>query len=628
VNLRKVLRIARWEVTKNAGGVDRRTLVVAGIAVLVAAVVAPFAATQGIALDAGIYRVGVAEGNPYHPVVDADATFVAKNASLEAFEEGEIDVLIRGGSVTAVESQKGRAAMEELRSSVKQYNDVQMRQEPNQSAAFPVAVSLEYVEREQVRDVIAPGAGETTPTPSDGSGDDDTDDDGTDGGSTDGGSTDGGDGTDSGGTSGGSDGAGTATGGSEVSSGGGGNIGGIAGSLASTNATGTPGDISPPFPFQSLVLAFLFLLPMNFVIQAYGSTMLSERLNRRGELLLVSPVTRFDIIGGKTLPYFTAAISVVGVIAVGLEYPSIDPVSVGTSLLAVTPIALLFLSATFLGAMFARSFKELTFVTVTVTVSLTTYAFVPAIFTDVGAIALISPLTIVVRNLQDQAVTLGEFAFSTVPPLLTAGVLFALGGGLYREEDMFTQRPIPLKVLDALAARVHGKWSVALLSALLLPFVFVAELVGVAMLFAIPPAASVPVILVIVAIIEEVAKSLHIYAGYAHSRFEAGIATAVVIGAASGVGFFVGEKLTLLAQLVGLPELAVGRAALATGTGTPSIPLVLAFLFAPLLLHVVTAAISAVGASRSKRAYAAAISVAIVVHFAYNLTVVNIGGGF
>jgi len=618
VKLGKVLRIARWEVTKNAGGVDRRTVVVAAVAVVVAGLVAPFAATSGIALDAGIYRVGVEESSPYYPVVEEDPTFVARNASLEAFEEGDIDVLIRGESVTAVQSQKGRAALAELRSSVKQYNDFQMRQEQNQSAAFPVAVDLSYVERSAVRDVIAPGAGDEVPTEDgDGSGSgDSTDTDGSDSGGGDSDGSDGGDSSERPSV--------TESDDSELS--GGGDVGGIAGSLASTNATGTPGDISPPFPFQSLVLAFLFLLPMNFVIQAYGSTMLSERLNRRGELLLVAPVTRFDIIGGKTLPYFTAAISVVGVIAVGLEFPSVEPVSVVLSMLAVTPIALLFLSATFLGAMFARSFKELTFVTVTVTVSLTTYAFVPAIFTDVGAIALISPLTIVVRNLQDQAVTLGEFAFSTVPPLLTAGVLFALGGGLYREEDMFTQRPIPLKILDALAARVYGKGTVALMSALLLPFVFVAELLGVAMLFAIPPAASVPVILVIVAVIEEVAKSLHVYAGYVHSRFEAGIVTALTLGAASGVGFFVGEKLTLLAQLVGIPELAVGRAALATGTGTPSVPILLAFLLAPLVLHTVTAAISAVGASRSRRAYVVAISVAIVIHFVYNITVVNVSG--
>jgi len=634
VKLRKVLRIARWEVTKNAGGVDRKTIAVAAVALLVAGLVAPYAASQGIALDSGIYRVGVSEDSPYYQVVTEDPTFVAREPSEAALQAGRIDVLVEPGEPPdPASSAKGEAALSELRSTVTDYNDRQMRQEANESAAFPIAVTLRYVERQNVQEVLAPGGtdqgddGDADEEPADPSDSDDTsgetgsDTDGDDGGSgEETGSGD--DGTGDGSTDPAQSGEGDTTAG-----GAGGNVGGLAGSLAGGNASGTPSDISPPFPFQSLVLAFLFVLPLNFIIQAYGSTMLSERLNRRGELLLVAPVTRFDIIGGKTLPYFGAAVTMAGLIAAGLQFPDVSPVSVGLSVLAITPIALLFLAATFVGAMFARSFKELTFVTVTVTVSLTTYAFVPAIFTDVGAVALISPLTIVVRDLQGQAITLGEFTFSTLPPTLTAGVLFALGAGIYREEDMFTQRSIPLKTLDALAARVYGKWSVAAVSAVLLPFVFVAELVGVAMLFAIPQAISIPAILVIVVIIEEFAKSLHIYAGYAHNRFEAGLKPALVLGAFSGAGFFVGEKFTLLAQLVGLPEqVVVGQAALATGTGTPSIPVLIAFLLAPLLLHVVTAAISAVGASRDRETYVLAVVLAMIIHFGYNFTVVSASG--
>jgi ABC-type Na+ efflux pump permease subunit len=618
VKRRTVLRIAKWEVTKNAGGVDKRTIAIAAVALLAAGAIAPYAASQGVALDAGLYRVGVEEDNPYYPVIADDPTFVVARPSEQAFEDGRIDVYVSGTNIVAADSQKGRAALEELRSTVQDYNDGRMLEATNQSAAFPVGVSVTYRERSNVTDVIAPGA---------------TDDDGSDGGDGTGETTtESGDATESGGDSGGGGDA-TPTGAAtdEEASGGGGTgdgVGGIAGQLGGSNASGTPADIAPPFPFQSLLLAFLFLLPMNFVIQAYGSTMLSERLNRRGELLLVAPVTRFDIIGGKTLPYFAAAIGTTGVIATVLEPGSFSPVSVLVSMAAVTPIALLFLSATFLGAMFARSFKELTFVTVTVTVSLTTYAFVPAIFTDVGAVALISPLTIVVRNIQNVPVGIWEFTFSTAPPTLTAGVLFTLGAGLYREEDMFTQRPIPLKALDALAARVHGKWSVLLLSIGLLPFVFVLELVGVATFFAMPPALAIPVVLAIVAVVEELAKSLHVYAGFVRGRFERALVPAAVIGVFSGLGFFIGEKLTLLAQTVGLQDLPVGDALLTeSGTAAGAPPLVLAgLLLLPLLLHTVTAGISAVGASKGRRAYTIALGVSITVHLAYNLTVVSFSG--
>jgi len=125
--------------------------------------------------------------------------------------------------------------------------------------------------------------------------------------------------------------------------------------------------------------------------------------------------------------------------------------------IAVLPVALTFLAATFVGAMFARSFKELTFVTVGVSVLLTTYAFVPSDLHERHARgALVSPLTLVVFDLQGEAVSVGEVLFSTGPMTIGAALLFGLGLGVYREEDMFTQKPVGRKFLDALAVRLSA----------------------------------------------------------------------------------------------------------------------------------------------------------------------------
>jgi ABC-type Na+ efflux pump permease subunit len=254
-------------------------------------------------------------------------------------------------------------------------------------------------------------------------------------------------------------------------------------------------------------------------------------------------------------------------------------------------------------------------------VFLTSYAFVPAVFTNTGPIALISPLTLVVRDLTGEALSLGDLAFATLPATATGLVLFGFGAGLYREEDMFTQRPVPLKFLDALAGRVHRLRSVALVVALLLPFVFVAELLAVALLFALPVGLSIPVILVMVALIEEAAKSLPVWAGLAHDRFPREARTLLAAGVLAGGGFFVAEKFTLIAQLVGLPEVQVGRAALET-SGAGALTL-LAFLLAPLALHTVTAAASALGMTRGRWGYVGGYLVAVAIHLAYNLTVVS-----
>ena len=610
---RKLLRIARWEVTKNASGVDRRTAAVAVGALLLLGALAPAIAGSGVAVDQGIYRVGVAADNPYHPVAAGDDTFAVRDPDPGALPRDDIDLLVTGTDPVTVRpapDAKGRAAAAEFRSAVGSYNDAQLRRPgENETAAFPVSVTLEYESRSDSEGAVAGG----------GSGDS--------GGDTGSGGGDGGAGgdTDDGGVS---PGSGGDSGGSAAADAGG--AGGVLGGLGSdSSSTTNPSDLAPPFPFESLVLAFVFVVPLNFLIQAYGSTFLSERLNRRGELLLVSPVTRLDIIAGKTLPYFLGAMAIEAAIAVGLTYLATGALGGLVSVLAVTPLVLLFLAATFLGAMFARSFKELTFLTVTITVTLTSYAFVPAIFTNAGPVALISPLTIVVRTLQGQAVPLGDFAFSALPPLLTAAVLFGLGAGLYREEDLFAQRSVPLKLLDALAGPVRKRWHVGAVTALLIPFVFVLELLAVAFLFALGEL-SVPLVLVAVAVIEEVAKSLHVYASFEHGRFERTVRTGLVVGALSGVGFFLAEKLTAIAQVVGLDAVPAGEAALQTGLVQGANPLVLlvASLVLPLLLHVVTAAISAVGASRTRRTYLAALAVAIVVHLAYNLVVLGavVGG--
>ncbi|WP_415381986.1 PrsW family intramembrane metalloprotease [Halosimplex sp. TS25] len=622
-------RIARWEVTKNAGGVDRRTIAIALLAVLGLGAMAPMAVSQGVALDQGIYRVGVVEEDPYYDPVYLDPTFRVQDPSSAAVQAGYQEIRIVGPQVREyANSTKGRAAVDELRSSTMRYNDGIMDLEDNQSAAFPVTVNLTYVDREASR-VIAPGQqaitigseeggddGDGTDGPDDGQ---DGQDDGPAADGGDDGSSDDGDGTNDGDT--GGDGSADVTRPSEGS-----NVAGssISARLTGGSTSGAPSDITPPFPFRSLVLAFVFVLPLNFVIQAYGSTVLSERINRRGELLLVAPVSRGDIIVGKTLPYFAAALSVATVITLLLQGSAV-------SVLAMVPLALLFLAATFLGAMFARSFKELTFVTVTITVTLTSYAFVPAIFTDVTPIALISPLTLVVRDLQGQAIGLGQFAFSTLPPTLTALVCFGLGAGLYREEDMFTQRPIPYKVLDALAGPIKRRRSVALVTAVLLPFVLVGELVLVAFLYPLSQGVSLEVVLVVafvgIAVIEELAKSLHVYAGYAHARFDGRLRSALVVGAFSGLGFFVAEKFTLIVRLADLQSLPIGQAQMgsqaALSAGLP-LPVVLgALLLAPLALHVVTASISAVGARGGRRSYAVALVIAVGVHVAYNLTVVS-----
>jgi ABC-type Na+ efflux pump permease subunit len=600
--LRAVARIARWEASRSAGVVDRRTAILGLVALLLAGAVGGAAmATGGVALDRDVYRIGVADDSPYHDVVEESPALAARPPDVGRLGRGT-DVVVADRFYVA-DSQKARAALSTFRSAVRRHNLDEMRDERNESAAFPVVVTLQYVERVPDDAVTAGAESDGVATSDDGDADP-----GAAGGT--GGGGDGGFGAESGGV----DAAGGGTGDDPLGVPG---LGGVAGGLLGGGTSGSPADISPPFPFGALVLAFVFFIPMNFVIQPYGSSILNERINRRGELLLVAPVSPSAIVAGKTLPYLALLVGITTLVALAIGG---GPASVA----AVAPIATLYLAATFVGAMFARSFKELTFVTVSISVFLTSYAFVPAIFTNVTPIALISPLTLVVHDLQGTGVTAAQYLFATGPFYVASAVCFLLGVGVYREEDMFTQRPVPLKFLDALNSRIEGKGSVALLSALSIPFVFIAELLAIAVLFVLPVEVSVPLLLVAVAAVEEVAKSVHVYAGF-RGPFagQRGWKTALVLGALSGFGFFLGEKLTAIVQFVGLPDLTLGRAAFSTAgvAVTPTVGLLL--LLAPLALHATTTSIASLGATRNRAAYLAALVPAIAVHAAYNLAVVS-----
>ncbi|WP_193308573.1 ABC transporter permease [Halorubrum halophilum] len=636
--LRRVLRVARWETAQAGGGVDRRTALAALALLLVAVGVlgaGVAAGVVGLDVDRDVYRVGVDRDTPYADAVEAEPSLTRVPAQRARLGDTADLVIVTNGppdtaeavTVLASNSRKGEAAAAAFREAVAAHNERVMAAEENRTAAFPITVTLQYVGRTSGLETDSTLGGDSDAGSGAGGGSDGESGAGG-GGSGDGGGDDGGAGDD--GTAGGD-----AAGGSVADDDGGLAVPSVGGGAFRADTVGSPGSISPPFPFVSLLLAFVFLVPMNFLIQAYGSSILDERTNRRGEPLLVTPLSPVDIVAGKTLPYVAVAAVVTTLIALAVGGGAL-------SVVAVLPVAMTFLGATFVGAMFARSFKELTFVTVGVSVLLTTYAFVPAIFTNVTPVALVSPLTLVVFDLQGEPVGLGEILFSTGPMTVGAALLFGLGLGVYREEDMFTQKPVGRKFLDALAVRLAAVgetppatslWSrlrplapVAFLTACTVPFVFVAELLAVALLFALPVTVSIPVLLVTIAFIEEFAKSVHLYAGFERGAFVRGDRVAVAVGSASAVGFFIAEKATAVVQAVGLTELYVGRAAFGSVAGVEGLPTIAiaGLFFAPLLLHGFTTVLAAVGASRNRTYYVLTLALAALIHAAYNFGVVRL----
>ena len=198
----------------------------------------------------------------------------------------------------------------------------------------------------------------------------------------------------------------------------------------------TPDQISPPLPFDSIILVFLFIFPLYFMSQFYMMSIMNERVGRRGELLLSTPARPSAIILGKALPYF---IGMVGISALLTLWIKASPLIV----LPLIPVILFFLAVALLIGMISRSFKELSFISIFFSTIATSYLFFPSIFANIHVVSLISPAY------PDRPHPAGNCHYGDGLPLFNlpvlafrSGALLCRGGKFQGGTALFTVRPV------------------------------------------------------------------------------------------------------------------------------------------------------------------------------------------
>jgi ABC-type Na+ efflux pump permease subunit len=377
---------------------------------------------------------------------------------------------------------------------------------------------------------------------------------------------------------------------------------------ASVQTDLSPSEVEPPFPVRSLLLTFTFLIPMNFVAQLHAGSLLADRVRDRALLALTTPHAPRTVLLGRSLPYLAAAAAVwlVGATVTGAGWQGWA---------AMAPVVLFVLAVSTLLGLLARSERELTFLLTGSTTMLSIFLFLPAVFTAVPAVALLSPVSVLVSSMQGDAVAAGPFLYATLPLSLATVALGLLGAALYREETLFSVQPLRAKVLAALARRTRRAWSTVVAGVLTVPFAFTLELLVLALAIPVGVAGMVPLVVVIflgVALIEERLKL-----AVAAARRRAG--KSALAGAAwAGLGFFLGEKLALLLALVGFGDLTLGPETLRVfGVSANA-----AIALLPLALHVACSMLAASGLGRRRPVPALAYLGAVALHFAYNLAAV------
>ena len=368
----------------------------------------------------------------------------------------------------------------------------------------------------------------------------------------------------------------------------------------------TPAQLSPPLPFDSIILVFVFIFPLYFTSQFFMMSIMNERIERKGEILLSTPLRTSSIIIGKALPYFIGMLA----ICTGLTiYIKASPLII----LPLIPVIFFFLANALLIGMLSRSFKELSFISIFFSTVATSYLFFPSIFANVHVISLISPLTLIVLTIQGSVWTITDYLYSTSLFWLTGAVLFYIAARNFKDERLFSEKKLVSRVREFLSEILPQKYpflSLFLLSGFAIPFVFMVQMMCLVLFFNLPIPYSLVFLLLFAALIEEIAKGVGIYTIYSREPAFLSWKNLVLVCAATAIGFLVGEKLLLFVTLAQISDSVFGSILF----------LSLGSLWLPLLLHFVCVLIVACSLKIwGRKGFVPGLAIAMIVHCLYNL---------
>lgn len=551
-----VWAVARHEARRAFAVLDRRTgLALLGVVVLLAASW-PLVQSNPVQPQEGLYPVASTPDSPLREAAASDLRFRFVAGGRAELASGRVALVLEDdGFAYDPQAERSRAALIALSQAAARWLETRMELEGDEAAAFPIHVNL-LMEAQDLTTAGSPiPTGGTPPPP---------------------GST-----------------------GSPIPS----------APVVVGNATDTaprlalrPSQVDPPFPVRSLLLTFAFLIPMNLVAQLSAGSLMAERVRHRGLLLLTTPMSGPKILLGRVLPHLAIALGVVLVagLAIGVGWQGFA---------AALPMVLLVLALAVVLGLLARNERELTFLLTAATTMLSTFLFLPAIFTSLPPVAFLSPVSVVAASVDGDTVAWGPFLYATVPLSLVTVALALLSAGLYREETLFATRGLFEKGMDGVRRLVTSKWALVAAGILVVPFAMALELFILALVIPLGLGAVFPVFILGVAFVEEALKLVP-----ARAHLQTRKTRPWLAGGLAGLGFFLGEKLALLVALVGFGLLPLGTTSLALwGVGGGVL------LVAPLLLHTACSAIAATGARRSKAWATLAWLAAAVVHAAYNV---------
>jgi hypothetical protein len=287
------------------------------------------------------------------------------------------------------------------------------------------------------------------------------------------------------------------------------------------------------------------------------------------------------------------------------------------------PVIMFIFAIYLMVALVYRTFKDQTFFSMAAVTFVTGYLVLPALFTGINSLSYISPLTLAVQMYRGETFTLSQYLLSTAPMFLVFVLSLFIGVRIFNEEYLMGFGPLYRKVADAIYLAInknHMYVSITLLSLLLIPVVFMLELIIVILSTMIPvdlpQLTFLAILLVFIVIVEELAKSSGIAVLLEHKNATS-TRQMLILSFLSAFGFFIGEKALLYLSLS-----TISNNVLMEAIGSANL------LIIPLIAHFVFTAIVCLGTKKfGMKYYPYALIVGSFVHFIYNFYILSMQMG-
>ena len=368
----------------------------------------------------------------------------------------------------------------------------------------------------------------------------------------------------------------------------------------------------PPGPFAQVLIALIYVLPITFISIFFTSSFMDEKINRRLTILLSAPITPLQIILGKMLPY--ASFALFGITLIAL----ITKANLPLTLAIFAPTTLFVFAIYLMVPLFYRTFKDITFIAMLVTTLTTAYLIIPAMFTNVNDFSYISPLTLAVKMYKGEPFGWREYLFPSLPMAAIFGLAMFAGTRMLNEEFLVGYKPLTRKLTDAIYLMLaHSKpaISIPLWSFLVVPIVYMAQIVFLAFATNLPAGLILGFTLFASALFEEIFKAIGILVLAEHNIVNSA-RSIIGLSFLSAFGFLVAEKLLVFLSISIVSAAPVAGAFFGEGL----------LLFVPLIAHFVFTTITTWSRIKLKFPYLLALGIGTLAHFIYNSYVLR--GGF